>query len=449
VLLLSVCSRAHIQYIAPNASILFPINMVDGAAVRMWPRKQIDVGWSDLAFGLAALRRHDSPHAAEIVGPRWFPPQEALVSLSVRTGWDLLLAALRWPPGSEIIFTSPTIPDMVRIAEHHRLVPVPVGVDAGRLEPALADLERIISARTKAILVAHLFGSRIDMDSIVRLAKPHRLCVVEDCAQLFVGPSYAGHQESVCCLFSFGPIKTATALGGAVLRVRDNQLRARMSDIQREYRFQSRWSYFARLLKYAAIRQLSAPHVYGALAGACRILGIDFDRAFGNAAHSFAAANFFEQIRKQPSGALRRMLQRRIASFEQRGAVGLRRRAERGNRLARRLPGGMVVGAQNPTHTYWVVPVRIGNAAGVITELRRAGFDATGRSSMADFAPSRTPGATGADVSWLAGTIYLPNGDAMPDGEWQRMATILCDVASASPPRYPSELSAAQRVSVM
>jgi perosamine synthetase len=414
----------------------------------MWPRKQIDVDWSDLAFGLGALRHRDGPHDAEIVIPYWFPPEESLVSLSVRTGWDLLLATLQWPPGSEIIFTSPTIADMVRIVEHHQLVPVPVGVDERRLEPELADVERILSSRTKAILVAHLFGCRIGMDSILRLARQHRLFVVEDCAQAFVGHLYAGHVASDCSLFSFGPIKTATALGGAVLRVRDNALRARMTILQREYRFQSRWSYLVRLLKYAAFRQLAAPHAYGALVEACKALGFDYDRALGNAAHSFDSGNFFEQMRRQPSGSLRRMLQRRIASFEQGGTERVRQRAKRGSWLAQCLPRGIVVGSQNPTHTYWVVPVRVGNPAAVIAKLRRAGFDATYRSSMVDFTPDRAPVGTGVIAPWLADTIFVPNGDAMPDHEWQRMAAVLRDVASVPKSRCHGEPLAPQSVLV-
>jgi hypothetical protein len=37
------------------------------------------------------------------------PPEEALISLSVRIGSDLLLTALRLPPASEIIVSAITI----------------------------------------------------------------------------------------------------------------------------------------------------------------------------------------------------------------------------------------------------------------------------------------------------------------------------------------------------
>ena len=71
------------------------------------------------------------------------PADEAIVFLSVRTGWDLLLTALALPAGSEVVTSAVTIPDMVRIIEHHGLTPVPVDVDAVGLEIDLEQLERL------------------------------------------------------------------------------------------------------------------------------------------------------------------------------------------------------------------------------------------------------------------------------------------------------------------
>jgi dTDP-4-amino-4,6-dideoxygalactose transaminase len=415
----------------------------------MWPRKQLDLDGSDVTAGILAITRHDDgPSDAEIVGSGWIPQDKSLVSLSVRTGWDLLLAALNWPPGSEIILTSPTIPDMVRIVEQHKLVPVPVRLAAERLEPAGDDLASAITKQTRAILVAHLFGSRVDMDPIVHLARRHDLFVIEDCAQAFVGRRYAGNDRSDCSLFSFGPIKTATALGGAVLRVRDMQLRERMMELQCARARQSRWSYLARLMKYAAIRLLSTPYTYAALVHSCLVLGYDYDRAFGNAAHSFGSTSIFTQMRRQPCGPLRRMLQRRIATFEARGIERLMRRSERGRTLARNLPTGAVIGSQNATHTFWVLPVRVGNPEEVLSNLRRSGFDATGRSSMVEVISGFAPGRTYSRRSWLSETIFLPNGDTMPDREWHRMAEVLHNNAEFVGFRSSDEPSASQRVAV-
>jgi dTDP-4-amino-4,6-dideoxygalactose transaminase len=355
----------------------------------------------------------------------------------------LLLAALELPAGSEVISSAVTIPDMLRIIERHGLVPVPVDIDAAGLEVDLEQLERSITPRTRAILVAHLFGSRVEMTPIIELARRHDLLVVEDCAQAFVGSAYTGHVESDCALFSFGPIKTATALGGAVVRVRDDALRARMTELQQMYPVQSRWAYLRRLAKYAGFCVLSKPRVYGLAVRVLQRLGIDYDKALGNAAHSFGASEFFSQIRRRPCAPLVRMLQRRVATFERRGVPRLRQRAALGNELARSLPDGTVVGERNPTHSYWVLPLRVDNAEVVISALRSAGYDATNLSSLV-VVPSNNgpPAPEAAFAPWLDKIVFLPSGDDMPESEWRRLIGILRHVAEVVPECPDRELAA-------
>jgi dTDP-4-amino-4,6-dideoxygalactose transaminase len=416
----------------------------------MWPRKQLDVGWSDLAFGLSRIfAPRERPTTEVVVGANWIPSDEAFVALSVRTGWDLYLKAHGFSPGDEIIVSGVTIPDMVRIIEHHKLAAVPVAVDADRLEPSLEEIDRAITPRTRAILVAHLFGSRIDMEPIIRLAKQHDLLVIEDCAQAFVGRDYAGHNDSDCSLFSFGPIKTATALGGAVLRIRDSAVRQRMAELHDAYPVQSHRAYFSRLCKYSLFRVLGWPWVYGLLVRMYRLCGADYDRKLGNAAHSFPGAEFFQQIRKRPCPALVHMLHRRISTFESNAAHALRRRTARGKQLGTTLPPGMVVGGQNETHTFWVMPLRVANTTEVLSVLRRARFDATSRSSLIVVrAAGRTHDEQPTSAPWLDDTIFLPNGHDIPDSEWKRLSLILRDVARVAVDRQSTEPSDSYRVPV-
>jgi dTDP-4-amino-4,6-dideoxygalactose transaminase len=288
--------------------------------------------------------------------------------------------------------------------------------------------ERAITPRTRAILVAHLFGACAEMVPIVDFARQHDLRVVEDCAQAFVGSDYAGHPDADCSLFSFGPIKTATALGGAVLRVRDSDLRRRMANLQRAYPVQSRWNYLQRLAKYAGFRYLGKPTPYGLLVRALSALGIDYDRALAGAAHSFAPSDFFTQIRRQPCVPLVRLLERRLRLFQRRGAAQLRRRAMRGHLLSTALPPGMVLGDLNLSHTFWVNPIRVANSDEVIAALRNAGFDATARSSL--MAVPRVDASGPPLARWLADTVFLPGGEAMSDRQWEHMIEVVARVAS-------------------
>jgi hypothetical protein len=143
------------------------------------------------------------------------------------------------------------------------------------------------------------------------------------------------------------------------------------------------------------------------------------------------------------------MVQRRLETFEAYGRARLRRRTLRGNQLGDLLPVGMVVGGQNETHTYWVMPLRVANVSEVVAALHRAGFDATNRSSLI-VVPAR--GGSSSDskafAPWLAETIFLPNGHDIPDSEWKRVSLILGEVARLTADRESSEPSGLHRVPV-
>jgi hypothetical protein len=109
----------------------------------------------------------------------------------------------------------------------------------------------------------------------------------------------------------------------------------------------------------------------------------------------------------------------------------------------------MVVGGQNETHTYWVMPLRVANITEVLTALRRARFDATSRSSLVVVpAPEQADGAQPNSAPWLSETIFLPNGHDIPDSEWKRVSLILRDVARVAEDRQAPEPSGSHRVPV-
>lgn len=81
------------------------------------------------------------------------------------------------------------------------------------------DIERKLTKRTKAILVVDLYGSMPDMHAILRIAKAHRLSVIEDAAEA-IGSEYRGKKAGsfgdVSC-FSFHGSKTLTTGEGGML----------------------------------------------------------------------------------------------------------------------------------------------------------------------------------------------------------------------------------------
>ena len=85
----------------------------------------------------------------------------------------------------------------------------------------VSKIEEKITAKTKAILVVHLYGQASNMDEIMNIAEKHKLRVVEDCAQSH-GAKYDGRMTGtfgdIGC-FSFYPSKNLGAFGdgGAIV----------------------------------------------------------------------------------------------------------------------------------------------------------------------------------------------------------------------------------------
>lgn len=403
----------------------------------MWVRKRLDIGWSDLASGALKPCFGTRASARRRVEDSW-PGSDALACLSVRSGFDLLLDALQLPPRSEVLISALTIGQMVEIIKHYGLVPVPVDLDCDSLAPNLQAMRRAVTPATRAVLVAHLFGGRLSMEPVVDLARRHELLLIEDCAQVYAGENYRGHPDAQVAMFSFGPIKTATALGGAILDVRDDKLLERMRLKQESYPVQTTRSYLRRMLKYAVLQAISSRPVFGALVRTCRAMGYDHDRLINHSARSFPGPRFREQIRQQPSKPLLALLERRLRRFD----VGrIRNRKSKGDLLAGLLRGRIESPGQAARpHTHWVFPILVDNPAGLIAKLRRAGFDATcGESlSVVDAPPDRTELEPRVARAILSGIVFLPLYPEMPDREVRRMAQVLLRDCDSTALRLPA-----------
>ena len=86
-------------------------------------------------------------------------------------------------------------------------------------------MESKITARTKAILVVHLYGQATRMEEVVRLCQKYDLRLVEDCAQshgAYSGERMTGTFGDVGC-FSFYPSKNLGAFGDAGAIVTNNE----------------------------------------------------------------------------------------------------------------------------------------------------------------------------------------------------------------------------------
>ena len=399
----------------------------------MIPRKRIDIGWADLSYGLLACAApNDAALAAARVESAWHTARGNLACLSVRSGFDALLSVLQLPAGSEVLVSALTIGDMARVIEAHGLVVVPVDIDAQTLTVSRAALAQALSPRTRMLLVAHLYGSRAPMREVVDFCGKHKLLLLEDCAQAYTGDGWRGEVASDVCLFSFGPIKTATALGGAVLTFRDAALRDRVGAHLSQWPLQSRAVYFARLLKYAMLVLLAYRPCYSVFATLTAVLGIDRERMLTAAVRGFAGGEFFDKIRRRPSSPLLMLLRRRIAQGVQ---PSVAQRGARARQLIGLLAQTARPGALASWHSHWLFPITHTQTDALIAHLQARGFDAArGASSMGVVAA--TQGASHAGQAapmvthmvahmvthMVAQLCYLPAHEGMSARDSERLA---------------------------
>ena len=127
----------------------------------MWSRKRLDIGWKDLLAGVFHVCFPPAPASVcRRVEALWPTAEQTLACLSVRSGLDLLLGALVLPRGSEVLVSAITIPDVIRIVEHHGLVPTPVDLAPEAMAPRIEQWRRAINPATKAILLVSIRDPR-------------------------------------------------------------------------------------------------------------------------------------------------------------------------------------------------------------------------------------------------------------------------------------------------
>ncbi|HEY7018891.1 MAG TPA: aminotransferase class I/II-fold pyridoxal phosphate-dependent enzyme [Gaiellaceae bacterium] len=346
---------------------------------RLYPRHQLDIKLADVLFALWVAVAARRSGREERVLDAWSGGSKGLVCLSVRTAFDLLLEALALERGDEIALSAISHPDMARIVEARGLRPLPVEIDPVTLAPRMDALERAVGPRTRMLVVAHLFGSAVDLRPFVDVCRRKGLLLVEDCAQSFRGPHDHGDTGAAVSLFSFGSIKTATALGGALVRVEDPELRARMRTLAAEWPLQPRAEHARRALRFGGLLLLGRPYVYWLSAWALESVGRELDTVVNAAVRGFPQDELLRRVRRRPSAPLLALLERRLRAFDY---GRLRRRAVVGSRLAAALPVTVErPGRDTPGHTHWLFPVLTADPVALVSALRRAGFDASAKTS--------------------------------------------------------------------
>lgn len=197
------------------------MSVVTGAAI---PLSGIDIGPAErraVLSVLASRRLALGPAAAgfERLMARRAGRRYAVAVSSGTAGLHLVVRALGVGPGDEVVTTPFSFVASANCALYEGAAPVFADVDADTLciDPAAA--ERAVTRRTRAIVGVDVFGHPADWPGLARVARRHRLALVEDSCEALgarLGPRPCG-SFGAAAVFAFYPNKQMTTGEGGMV----------------------------------------------------------------------------------------------------------------------------------------------------------------------------------------------------------------------------------------
>jgi len=147
---------------------------------------------------------------------------------------DIALKALNLEQGAEVIMPTFTIISPAQSIINAGAIPILVDSDANTWNMDVNKIEEKITAKTKAILVVHIYGLPTDMNPIIELCKKYQLFLIEDAAEMH-GQTYFNKQCGSfgdISIFSFYPNKHITTGEGGMIMCDDPALAERCKKLR-------------------------------------------------------------------------------------------------------------------------------------------------------------------------------------------------------------------------
>jgi len=138
----------------------------------------------------------------------------------------LALASLGLEPGDEVILPTFTMIATINAVTYCGATPVLVDSEPCTWNLDLEQVKAKITSKTKAILLVHTYGHPVDMDSLIAIAAPYGITVLEDAAEAhgarYKGRPVGGLGEAAC--FSFYGNKIITTGEGGMVTTNNRRL---------------------------------------------------------------------------------------------------------------------------------------------------------------------------------------------------------------------------------
>ncbi|XOU94210.1 MAG: DegT/DnrJ/EryC1/StrS family aminotransferase [Candidatus Kerfeldbacteria bacterium] len=145
---------------------------------------------------------------------------------SCTAGLHLSLITAGVKRDDEIITTPMTFAATANTILHVGAKPVFIDVKRDTMNIDVSKIEKKITRKTKAIMPVHMAGRPCDMDKIMKIAKRHKLVVIEDAAHA-IGASYKGKKIGTIgdyTVFSFYVTKNLVTGEGGMVASKDKDI---------------------------------------------------------------------------------------------------------------------------------------------------------------------------------------------------------------------------------
>ncbi len=166
---------------------------------------------------------------SEYVGRRY-----GVSTSSGTTALHLALAALGIGKGAEVIVPDFTFVSPVNAVIYQNATPVLVDAEYETWGVNPDIIKKAISEKTKAVIVANMYGNSAKIDEIREIAEDKKIFLIEDCAES-IGTKYKGRivgTSGIVSCFSFYGNKVITTGEGGMCLTDDKEIRERLMTLR-------------------------------------------------------------------------------------------------------------------------------------------------------------------------------------------------------------------------
>lgn len=160
-----------------------PVRTTPFPVLRKWDYQELREILDVFETGVTGRYGGQKVEAFEKAFAQAYGVPHAVASTSGTAAIHVALGMLNPEPGSEVI-TAP-ITDLGSIAPilYQQCLPVFADVDPETYNMTPAAVASLITERTAAIILVHLFGTPCDTDAVLEVARRRKITVIEDCSQ--------------------------------------------------------------------------------------------------------------------------------------------------------------------------------------------------------------------------------------------------------------------------